>query len=107
MTYSTVHGIKCSAWHQMLCMAPGTVHGIKHNAWRQVQCMTTVQVQQEYHMLFETPAADPDAVNRWRNRALRFVLPPDTNAPDVVHQPAAGDQSKGEDVKRYKQQAAP
>ncbi len=57
-------------------------------------------------MLFETPAADPDAVTRWRNRALRFVLPPDSNAPDVVNEPAAGDQSEGEDMKQCKKQAA-
>ncbi|KAL0049516.1 hypothetical protein WJX82_003996 [Trebouxia sp. C0006] len=53
------------------------------------------EVQQEYHVLFETPAADPDAVNRWRNRALRFALPSNSNAPDVVRKPAAGNQSEG------------
>ncbi|DBA90260.1 TPA: hypothetical protein ACH3X1_003553 [Trebouxia sp. C0004] len=53
------------------------------------------EVQQEYHMLFETPAADPDAVTRWRNRALRFILPANPNAPDIVHKPAAGNQSEG------------
>lgn len=79
-------------------MASSTMHGIKHRAWHQVQSMAVAQVQQEYHVLFETPAADPDAVTRWRNRALRFVLPPDSNAPDVVHQPAAGNQSEGEAV---------
>ena len=43
-----------------------------------------LQVQQEYHDLFETPAGDPEAVMRWRNRALRFVLAPELdglNAP--------------------------
>ncbi|KAL0042506.1 hypothetical protein WJX79_001762 [Trebouxia sp. C0005] len=53
------------------------------------------EVQQEYHMLFETSAADPEAVTRWRNRALRFVLPSDSSAPDVVSEPAADQQSKG------------
>lgn len=57
--------------------------------------MAAAQVQQEYHMLFETPAADPEAVTRWRNRALRFVLPSDSSAPDVVSEPAADQQSKG------------
>ena len=39
-----------------------------------------VQVQQEYHELFETSNVDPAAVLRWRNRALRFVLNPDASA---------------------------
>ena len=38
------------------------------------------QVQQEYHALFETPEGDPDAVMRWRNRAMRFVLSAETCA---------------------------
>lgn len=38
------------------------------------------QVQQEYHALFETSDGDPDAVMRWRNRAMRSVLPPETGA---------------------------
>lgn len=37
------------------------------------------EVQQEYHALFETPAGDPDAVLRWRNRAMRFVLSSETH----------------------------
>lgn len=57
-------------------------------------------------MLFETPAADPDAVNRWRNRALRFALPSNSNAPDVVRKPAAGNQSEGEDVRQFKKRPA-
>ena len=88
------------------CMASSTVLFYSHQVWRQVQCMAAAQVQQEYHMLFETPAADPDAVTRWRNRALRFVLPSDSNAPDVVSKPAAGDQSEGEDVRQWQKQAA-
>ena len=38
------------------------------------------QVQQEYQALFETPAGDPDAVLRWRNRAMRFVLSSETDS---------------------------
>lgn len=53
-------------------------------------------------MLFERPAADPDAVTRWRNRALRFVLPPAPNARDVVSKPATGKQSAGEVVRQCK-----
>ena len=69
--------------------------------------MAAAQVQQEYHMLFETPAAEPDAVTRWRNRVLRFVLPPEPNAPEVVNKPAAGKESEGEVTRQCKQQAAP
>ena len=43
------------------------------------------QVQQEYHALFETSAGDPDAVMRWRNRAMRFVLSSETD-PAYAHQ---------------------
>ena len=38
-------------------------------------------MQQEYQALFESPAGDPDAVMRWRNRALRFVLASDSDLP--------------------------
>ena len=41
-----------------------------------------VQVQQEYRDLFETSAADPEALLRWRNRALRFVLPSEQSTPE-------------------------
>ncbi len=68
--------------------------------------MAVAQVQQEYHMLFQTPAADPDTVTRWRNRALRFVLPPEPNAPDVVNNPAAGNETEGEDVRQCKKRPA-
>ena len=40
-------------------------------------------MRQEYHELFETPAGDPDAVMRWRNRALRFVLASDSDLPET------------------------
>ncbi len=52
-----------------------------------------LQVQHEYDMLFETAAADPEAVLRWRNRALRFVLPPagnDATAGQSSPRPAPG-----------------
>ena len=37
------------------------------------------QVQAEYRDLFETTASDTEALLRWRNRALRFVLTPDSS----------------------------
>ena len=43
-----------------------------------------VQVQAEYRDLFDASATDPEAVLRWRNRALRFVLPPDSITPNFA-----------------------
>lgn len=47
-----------------------------------------MQVQQEYHSLFESNTGDPETVTRWRNRALRFVLPSDSASPDVAEHSA-------------------
>ena len=45
------------------------------------------QVQQEYDVLFDSNTGDPEAVARWRNRALRFVLPSDGDLPDGTNHP--------------------
>ena len=58
-----------------------------------------VQVQQEYHALFEVPAADSDAVMRWRNRALRFVLTPHPDAPEVTDRHAGPKHREGQGAK--------
>ena len=40
-----------------------------------------VQVQQEYKALLHEAPTDDAALARWRNRALRFVLPPESQLP--------------------------
>ena len=62
--------------------------------------LAVVQVQQEYHALFEMPAADSDAVMRWRNRALRFVLTPQPDAPGVTDRHPGPKHREGEGAKQ-------
>lgn len=82
------------------------MHGIKHGPVLLTPSMASSAVHGCCAGATRVPHAVSDAVTRWRNRALRFVLPSDSNAPDVVSKPAAGDQSEGEDVRQWQKQAA-